>query len=310
MTDFIVYNSFVSKAEDSQGNYFRKHLGDRNFLVLGKASKIQTDYFNNNDGSYSLKYTCGGKEYYQFKNKLVATSFDRYLLTNPNSRYVSYINQEKNIDAIYVFFSSKEIKKLYTSLVLSEGELLDDPLGSREEFRFQETLYKLDSNINFLLSKLPNIVSQTENKEEVTSYLYSLMEQLVLNQEAVKQEHHKINATKKSTKEEVYKRLYIAKDYIDSCYDENISVRELAKMAYMCEHHFLRRFKSFFKITPYQYLSKRRVEQAQELLLKNKDQTISSISLELGFENVTSFNRCFKKHVQMSPSLYRVSKGF
>jgi AraC family transcriptional regulator len=45
-----------------------------------------------------------------------------------------------------------------------------------------------------------------------------------------------------------------------------VTVRELADVAELCTHHFLRMFKKSLGPTPYQYLLERRVERSKDLL--------------------------------------------
>lgn len=56
------------------------------------------------------------------------------------------------------------------------------------------------------------------------------------------------------------------------------------------------------------YLNQLRIEKAKQLLLET-DQTISQIALQVGYHNVQSFNRFFRKYEGMPPSNYKASKA-
>ena len=55
------------------------------------------------------------------------------------------------------------------------------------------------------------------------------------------------------------------------------------------------------------YLNLRRIEKAKELLLES-GMTVKQIAAEVGYGNVQSFNRFFRKYEGMPPSSYKASK--
>jgi YesN/AraC family two-component response regulator len=52
------------------------------------------------------------------------------------------------------------------------------------------------------------------------------------------------------------------------------------------------------------HLNEIRIRKAKELLIVT-EMSIQDISLEVGYANITSFNRMFKKQIGMSPGEYR-----
>jgi AraC family transcriptional regulator len=59
-------------------------------------------------------------------------------------------------------------------------------------------------------------------------------------------------------------------EYLEANLGRAVTVRELAYVAELSTHHFVRIFQKSLGLTPYQYLLERRVERAKELL---QDQT-------------------------------------
>jgi AraC family transcriptional regulator len=113
-----------------------------------------------------------------------------------------------------------------------------------------------------------------------------------------------ISAKKKTTQEELYRRLYIAREYIDLTYSCSCSLDELARVAFMSPHHLLRQFRHFFGITPHQYLTLKRLHVAKHLL-KGSRKTVSEICNEVGYEDVSSFTKLFKARFSISPGKFR-----
>ena len=104
----------------------------------------------------------------------------------------------------------------------------------------------------------------------------------------------------------LYKRLHIAKDYIQSCYHEDISLDSLSKICYLNSFHLLREFKKYFKTTPHKYLTHVRLQEAKKLI-EHTDTSITDAVTEIGFEDLSSFSKLFKNYFGVSPHNYRKS---
>lgn len=93
-------------------------------------------------------------------------------------------------------------------------------------------------------------------------------------------------------------------NYIDAHRGEDMSVDQLAEMAGFSKFHFERLFKSCMGISCYQYITKRRILLAQELL-SNSELTVMDVALQSGFFSLSTFNRVFKDTNGCSPTEYR-----
>jgi len=101
----------------------------------------------------------------------------------------------------------------------------------------------------------------------------------------------------------VYIHLLRAKDMIDREYARELDVATLARRAHASTAHFARSFKQAFGETPHQYLRRRRIERAAELL-RGTGVSVSEASLEAGFHSLGSFSSAFRELVGESPAAY------
>jgi len=101
-----------------------------------------------------------------------------------------------------------------------------------------------------------------------------------------------------------YIHLLRAKDLIDRAYGEPLQIRTLAREAFASEAHFIRSFRAAFGETPHRYLLRRRVERAKDLLRETND-SVTEISLGVGFRSLGSFSSAFRAIAGESPSSYR-----
>ena len=88
----------------------------------------------------------------------------------------------------------------------------------------------------------------------------------------------------------------------------NLSVEEFAKLCAMSVSTFKRKFKELYSETPKKYFSKMKMKKASQLLLV-KENRISDIAYECGFDSLATFNRIFKNHFGQSPSEYRLTQN-
>jgi AraC-like DNA-binding protein len=86
--------------------------------------------------------------------------------------------------------------------------------------------------------------------------------------------------------------------------EEPLRIRRLAAESGLSPHHFIRRFKAVFGDTPHQVAVRARLDRAKALLLDSKD-SVTDISLRLGFSSLGTFSARFAREVGMSPSRFR-----
>ncbi|MFT4679567.1 MAG: AraC-like DNA-binding protein [Flavobacteriales bacterium] len=87
----------------------------------------------------------------------------------------------------------------------------------------------------------------------------------------------------------------------------SLSIDEFARLTSTSVATFKRKFTSIYEVSPGKYLAQRKVEKSLKML-KSSEELVVNIAYDCGFENISTFNRCFKKQVGISPSEYRLSQ--
>ncbi|HEU4542413.1 MAG TPA: AraC family transcriptional regulator [Jiangellaceae bacterium] len=95
-----------------------------------------------------------------------------------------------------------------------------------------------------------------------------------------------------------------ARDLIDREYSEPLDLDAIASAAGYSRYYFVRAFRAAYGETPGQYLSRRRVERAQELL-RSVNLTVTEVCHLVGFSSLGSFSARFRELVGVSPSQYQ-----
>lgn len=92
--------------------------------------------------------------------------------------------------------------------------------------------------------------------------------------------------------------------YIRENIGRRVNMDELAKVACMSKDHFIRMFKREVSHTPNAYVTEKKIERA-ELLLVTTLLPVKQIALSLGYDDMAYFNNVFKRHTKVSPLQYR-----
>jgi AraC family transcriptional regulator len=276
---------------------FISSLGKKNIIVHLLSHH---DEHGKHNTPYAFKTNINGRRFYEFDRNCVATDVNNFLLLNDGQQFSGFVNSEEEAESLSVFFAIHFILDIINNYTQTDDKLLDNfGFYTTNELHFFEKLYPQKKEIALIAAKLKdsNIEDDALGTEQL---LHDLVTQLLNEQQLLKTYIRKLPFTKLSTKIEIYRRLVRAKDYIDSCFSDNITLEKLAGIACMSEHHFLRHFKIVFGYTPHQYLKIRRLEEAK-VLLKRTNYSIAKITLMTGFECPSNFSRIFKIYTSYTP---------
>jgi len=93
-------------------------------------------------------------------------------------------------------------------------------------------------------------------------------------------------------------------EYAEANLGRGLTLRELAGVAQLSTHHFVRMFKKTLGVTPYQYLLERRVERAKDLL-RAKRSSLAEVALCSGFGSQSHFTSAFHQAVGATPAEFQ-----
>jgi AraC-like DNA-binding protein len=116
-----------------------------------------------------------------------------------------------------------------------------------------------------------------------------------------KQELYQVSGT---VPVDVFLRLRRAREFMDEFFSEPLDLDMISKVACLSPFHFLRSFRRAFGETPHQYLTRRRIDRAQELLLLGS-RSVTDICYDVGYESPGSFSTLFRQITGNSPMSFR-----
>src|SRR5258705_10078782 len=92
--------------------------------------------------------------------------------------------------------------------------------------------------------------------------------------------------------------------YIEERVANDIPLATLAELARLGPYHFCRPFKRSFGMPPHRYHAIRRIERAKHLLA-NHELSITTIALDVGFSDTSTFTAAFHRLTGQTPGCYR-----
>lgn len=93
-------------------------------------------------------------------------------------------------------------------------------------------------------------------------------------------------------------------DFVRSHLDCPLTVAQMAEEAQMSEYHFARMFKQSLELTPLQYVTQCRMEEA-ERLLRTTGLKVEEVARRCGYRSASHFAERFRKRVGMRPREFR-----
>ena len=92
--------------------------------------------------------------------------------------------------------------------------------------------------------------------------------------------------------------------YINDNITQHITLQDVAAAAMLSPSYFSSSFKQYTGYSLIDYTNAKRIRLASKLLVANRNASISDIAMQVGFNNMSNFNRAFRKYAGCTPSEY------
>lgn len=168
------------------------------------------------------------------------------------------------------------------------GEL---KLKNFTQFRLHD-LYVFDSILSDMIaySRAKNYISGYKN----SSLLYDLLVEL----------YRVINENPTGERSNKYMQVQAVLNYIDTHFNQSISLEELVKTAQVSPQYLCRLFQDSLKMRPFTYITLRRLQEAKRLLTET-DKSVKQIAMDVGYNSASYFCSIFNKYERMTPEYFR-----
>ncbi|WP_017812076.1 MULTISPECIES: AraC family transcriptional regulator [Paenibacillus] len=96
-------------------------------------------------------------------------------------------------------------------------------------------------------------------------------------------------------------------EYIHAYFDKGLTVTQVANYVGIHRTHFSKQFHEKYRTPPAEYIRSLKMEKARRLLSDTND-SLAEIAFAVGYPDVFSFSKAFKKHSGFTPKRYRLHK--
>ncbi|OKA26177.1 AraC family transcriptional regulator [Bacillus cereus] len=205
-----------------------------------------------------------------------------------------------------LFFNEIEEQLQYDQLT-GMSVFLD--LNWLERYLIQENQLHIWKEIEQFFLHSRKIIFQKESEtihRSIARYLQNEFKENAMNHLLIKAKvlEFLAHSLQKIWPEVVDQRIEGILDVIHQQFHLPIQVQNLAEMANMSESSMQSYFKASFGMSVYQYIQRKRVEYAAELLI-HTNESITEISMQVGYDNPSKFAKIFKRIYGETPLHYR-----
>lgn len=213
------------------------------------------------------------------KNQIILIPKGLYMISD-------IIPKNESFEAIVFFFDEEIIDEFLSNFEMYVTENVPKTLilDYTQNLRlFTDTLLTLYRNKN----------QHQFTKPKLLELLY-----LISVSEKGEQFIAKLQCLKKRAKKDI-------KTFMSDNFDKPLDIEDYAYLTGRSISTFRRDFKSKFEISPKKWLIEKRLEKAAELF-KGKNDSVTSIALQVGYENTSHFIKAFQKKYKISPKQFHI----
>lgn len=159
--------------------------------------------------------------------------------------------------------------------------------------------------IHFGIQEPERILSLAREVLDLSTSIFvedNLLQQAKLYELVYQMTHHYLRQQMSTTD-----HIHYVQQYIDTHYNEVLSIKALASLAQMSEKYFTEQFKKTYGSSVMQYVTQKRLHVAKHLL-SQQHMTLKEIAHAIGYKDEFYFSRRFKQEVGVAPSEFKKNR--
>lgn len=274
-------------------------LMGKDVLYIADRHKKEFTYPIHNHSVYKLNFVENAKGVRRIvgDSQEVIGDYDLCLITSPDLEHVWEQNE----------CHSGDIREITVQFDFS---MSDETLFGRNPYAsITRMMQEAKKGLSFPLQAIMKVYGMLDTLSSVKDGFYAVQQFLTILYELSRCENARTLASSsyaKVTVEDDSRRILKVKNFISKNYMDELRLPELASLAGMSSSAFSRFFKLHTGRNISEYIIDLRLGYAARMLVDTA-KSISEIGFDCGFNNLSNFNRIFKKKKGCSPSEFRES---
>lgn len=254
---------------------------------------------------FSVRGITKGQQKFRVNQKDFALDKNNFIILHEGDEYESDFGAEGETDGVILDFNPDFLNDYLHYISHSHEKLLDDPFNKPvSTLRFGRQVFDRSAEFDSVLKTLrQDILSQEKDQFYFHEVFLSTLDKLMEMEGKLDTRIQFIKASKLSTREELYRRISFAKEFIDSHLDEPLPLGKITRIACLSPFHFLRVFTNYYNISPHRYVQNERMRRVNHMI-EHSDYGLQYIFNHSGFESLRTFRRVFHRQFGESPAAY------
>jgi len=258
----------------------------------------------------SLKCMANGRARYVVERNEFAVDDHGWLIVNEDQPYTIEISSPTELETFIVWFPRGWAEEVWRSATTPAAQLLAEPHNLSARAGFFERYTPKDNAVAPLVHELRRVAKSGEPLEDawLEQRLRELLARMLGVQRDLRAAIARLPAMRAETREELWRRLNRARDFIHARCDSDLTIADAADVAAMSPFHFLRAFGTAFGTSPHGWLTACRVERAKYFLART-ELSVTEVCFATGYGSLGSFSTWFHRLTGRSPRAWRREHG-
>jgi len=275
---------------------------ERDNLILHASARrhVVSSY----TGPASIKTVIRGRVSWIVRDREFVVDPSSFLVLDAREAYSMNIDSPTPVETCCAFFAQGFLEQVAADLTSSTETALDNPQPIAPPLPYLSSLH--EDCERRLTDKVWNLAARCEralNPSGTEEYFLVLAISLLEYYKHIRDQSARVPAMRASTRQELFRRLLIGREYIHSHSSDALSLHEIARAACLSPFHFHRAFTEAFRQTPHDYLTGLRLVQARNMI--ESGSSVLEACIAVGFSSASAFTRLFHKRLGRPPSAFR-----
>jgi AraC family transcriptional regulator len=276
-------------------------LGENNALLHARAKRHRVE---NYAGPLSIKTVLTGRVAWIVAGRELVVDPSSFLIVSAGEKYSMNIESLTPVETCCAFFAPGFVERTVLDATSPLERSLDEPERATPAAPYLSRAHRdgeraLVGRVQSLVQRCRPALAPSAWEEDFLLLAIELLQ----FQGNVREQTARIPALRNSTRQELFRRLLIGRDYMHSHVSEPVSLAAAARAACLSPFHFHRGFTHAFEQTPHAYLTGIRLAQARRMI--EGGSLVLDACLDAGFASASAFTRLFQTQYGEKPSEVR-----
>jgi AraC family transcriptional regulator len=275
---------------------------EKDNLILHASARRHT--VSSYTGPSSIKTVLRGRVSWVVRGREVVVDPSSFLVLAAGEAYSMNIDAPRPVETCCAFFAQGFLEQVAADLTSSTETALDAPERIAPSLPYLSSLHGDRERVfTDQVWNLANYCERVLNPSGTEEHFLVLAISLLECYKHIRDQSARVPAMRASTRQDLFRRLLIGREYIHSHSSDALSLHAIARAACLSPYHFHRGFTQAFRHTPHDYLTGLRLAQARNMI--ESGSSVLEACIAVGFSSPSAFTRLFHKRLGHPPSAFR-----